>query len=102
MVVSRKEFLSLQSKVDQILVAVKSTQPQSEDHPGLQSLIERIERLETRERLDANQISLKFEMGIRSLDTSRQAEHKQFMATVYRLISQVSAIKIDLQTAIAD
>ena len=51
--VSRKEFLSLQDKVDQILVAVKSSQPQSEDLPGLQSLIDRIERMEARERLAA-------------------------------------------------
>ena len=47
--VTRKEFLSLQAKVDQILAAVKPTQPQPEDVPGPQSLIERIERLEARE-----------------------------------------------------
>ena len=51
--VSRKEFLSLQSKVDQILVAVKSTQPQPEDILGPQSLME---RMETRERLAVKHI----------------------------------------------
>ena len=102
MVVSRKEFLSLQSKVDQILAAVKSTQPQSEDHPVPQSLIKRTDRLETRERLAAERISLKVEMGIRSLDNNRQADHNEFMATAERLIFEVSAIKDNLQTAIAD
>ena len=71
MVVSRKEFLNLQSKVDQILATVKSTHPQSENNHVLQSLIERIKRLETRERLAAKRISLKVEMGIQSLDNNR-------------------------------
>ena len=102
MAVSRKEFLCLQSKVEQILVAVKSNQLQSEDHPVPQSLIKRTDRLETRERLAAERISLKVEMGIRSLDNNRQADHKEFMAAAERLISEVSAIKYYLQTTIAD
>ena len=93
MVVSRKEFLSLQSKVDQILASVKSTQPQSEDNLVPHSLIERIERLETRERLAAERFSFKVEMGIRSLDNNRQADHKEFMDAAERLVSEVSGIK---------
>ena len=53
-----KEFLSLQDKVDQILVAIKYSQPQSEDLPGPKSLIDRIEILEARKRLAAECIFL--------------------------------------------
>ena len=73
-VVTRKEFLNLQAKVDQILAVVKPTQPPPEDIPGPQSLIEHIERLETRERMTAERISLKVEMGIKSLDNNRRAD----------------------------
>ena len=64
--------------------------------------MERIERLETRERLAAERISLKVEMGIRSLDNNKQEDHKDFMAAAERLISEVTAIKKDLQAAVAD
>ena len=50
----------------------------------------------------AERISLKVEMGIRSLDNNRQADHREFMAAAERLISEVTAIKTDLQAAIAD
>ncbi|KAL7615165.1 hypothetical protein Lser_V15G05831 [Lactuca serriola] len=58
--------------------------------------------METRERLAVERISLKVEMGIRSLDNNRQVDHKEFMAAAERLISEVSAIKDNLQAAIAD
>ena len=64
--------------------------------------MEIIERLETRERMVAKRISLKVEMGIRSLDNNRQADRREFMAVAERLISEVTAIKTDLQAAIAD
>lgn len=62
----------------------------------------RVERLEVNERMDAERISLKFEMGIRSPDNNRTVDHKDFMATIERLIQEVSAIKNDLKTTIAD
>lgn len=40
-------------------------------------------------------------MGIRSLDTSRKADHQQFIATAERLITEVSTIKVELQSTIA-
>ncbi|XP_023754281.1 uncharacterized protein LOC111902691 [Lactuca sativa] len=101
-VVTKKEFLSLQAKVDQIMAAVKPTQPQPEDTPRPQSLIERIERLETREHMVVERISLKVEMGIRSVDNNRKADHKEFLAVAERLIIEATAIKTDLQATIAD
>lgn len=50
----------------------------------------------------AERISLKVEMGIRSLDTNRRVDHQDFMAAAERLITEVTAIKQGLQTAIAD
>ena len=58
--------------------------------------------METRERLDADRISLKVEMGIRSLDNNRQAHHNEFMAASECLISEVSTIKDNRQATIAD
>lgn len=101
-VVPRKEFLSLQYKVDQILAAMKSSQPQPEDFPRPQSLIDRVEHLEARERLFVEHISLKVEMGIRALDNTRKADHHQFIAIAEKLISEVSTIKSDLQSIITD
>ena len=49
--------------VDQILAAV-TTQPQQSEIVGLQSLVERVERLEAREHLATEKISLKVELGI--------------------------------------
>ena len=46
--VSRKEFLNLQGKVDQILVVVITKELQSTDVPTPQSLIELVEWLNTR------------------------------------------------------
>ena len=57
------------------------------------SLIERVERLETRERLAAEWILLHIELGIRDLDTSHFTDHKQFLATAENLISQVTTLK---------
>ena len=73
--VSRKEFLSLQSKVDQILAAVTINQPHHPDVAEPQSLAERLERLETRERMTAERLSLEVEMGIRAPDNSRTTDH---------------------------
>ena len=50
----------------------------------------------------AERISLKVEMGIRSLDNNHRADHQDFMAAVECLITEVTAIKQGLQTAIAD
>ena len=50
------------------------------------SLAERVERLETIERLAAERTSLKIEMGIRVLDNNHIVDQKEFMATVERLI----------------
>ena len=47
-------------------------------------------------------ISLKVEIGIRSLDNNRKDDHKEFLAAAERLVSEVTAIKKDLQAAIAD
>ena len=47
-VVSRKEFLSLQAKVDQILVAVTTQALQSTETPTPQSLVDRVEVLDRR------------------------------------------------------
>ena len=84
------------------MAAVKPTQPPPKDIPGPQSLIERIERLETRERMAAERISLKVEMGIRSLDNNRRADHQDFMVAAERLITEVTTIEQGLQTAVAD
>ena len=65
-------------------------------------MIKRIERLETRERLAAKRISLKVEMGSRSLDNNRQANHKEVMVAAEHLISDVSTIEDNLQTTITD
>lgn len=65
LVVSRKEFLNLQSKFDQILAAVTSKTPLNTDVPIPQTLIDRVEVLETRETLTAEITILHIEMGIR-------------------------------------
>lgn len=91
MAVTRKKFLSLQEKVDKILAAV--TMSQQTNIVGPQSIAEQIERLETRQRLAAERISLKVEMGIRALDNNRTTKHKKFITIVERLIQEVSAIK---------
>ena len=49
--VSRKEFLNLQSKVDQIMAAVSSTTPHTTLAPTKQYLLDRIEILDTKEKL---------------------------------------------------
>ena len=45
---------------------------------------------------------MKVKMGIRSLDTSRKVDYQQFMTIAECLISEVSAIKVELQAIIAD
>lgn len=84
MVVTWKEFLSLQAKVDKIL-AIVSIRHQTEA-AGPQSIAERLERLETRECLAMEMIALNVEMGIRGLDNNRTADHKEFLATAECLI----------------
>ena len=41
-------------------------------------------------------------MGIRALDNNRTADHKEFLAIAKHLIQEVSAIKAELQSTIAD
>lgn len=59
LLVTGKEFLSLQSKVDQISAAIIIHQSQQSDTARPHSLAERVEWLETREPLAAERISLK-------------------------------------------
>lgn len=98
--VSRKEFLSLHSKVEQILAAVTIPQPQQSNNGGLQSLAERVERLEERELLSAERISLMVEMGIRALDNNRTTDHKQFLSTAKNLIKEVTTLKNEIQSTL--
>ena len=100
MAVSWKEFLSVQSKFDQILAVVTTTQPQQLEIVGPQSLGERVERLEARERLAVERISLKVEMGIRALDNARTADHKQFLSTAKTLIQDVTTIKEEIKSTL--
>lgn len=86
LVVSRKEFLSLQSKFDQILATITTAQPQQSEIIGPQSLAERVERLAVRERLATGRISLNVEIGIRALDNARTADHREFLSNVETLI----------------
>lgn len=92
MEVTHKEFLSIQEKVDKIL-AVVTTPPQQTEVAISQSIVEWVERLETREQLAAERISLKVEMGIRALDNNRTANHKEFLANVERLIQESPQLK---------
>lgn len=92
--------MNLQSKVDQILAAVKSTPPEDMTRPEL--LIECIEHLEAREWLVAERISLKVEMGIQALDNNHKVDHQQIITTVEKLIYEVSSIKFELQSIITD
>lgn len=73
--VSRKEFLNLQAKVDQIVAALSSKTPQSNE-TSTQSLIDRVEILETRECMTAERIVLWVEMGIRDIENRRTVDHK--------------------------
>ena len=102
MAVTRKEFLNLQDKVDKILPVVTTPQLQQTKVVGSQSLAEQVERIETRERLAVERISLNVEMGIRALDSNRTADHKEFLAAAERLIQEVSAIKAELQYTTVD
>lgn len=68
-----KEFLSLQTKIDQILAAVATNQPQNTDY--------------------AEHMIIMVEMGIRELDNSITADHKEFISTTERLIKEVTALK---------
>lgn len=100
LVVSRKEFLSLQSKVDQILVVVTTNQSQNLEITTPQSLAERVERLETKERLAIERFTLKIEMGIWALDNNRIVDQKQFLATAENHIKEVIAFKNELKTTL--
>lgn len=97
---SRKEFLSLQSKVGHILAAITIPQPQQSEIDGPQSLAERVERLEARECLAAERISLKVEMGIWALDNNRTADHKKFLSIAKTLIQEVTSIKEEIKSTL--
>ena len=86
----------------QILATIKSSQRQSEDLLGLYSLIDRIEKLEAKERLAIECISLKVKIGISALHNNRKADHQHVISTAEKLISEVSSIKSDLQAIISD
>lgn len=100
-VVTSKEFLSLQSKIDTILVAV-TTNPSWQDPelPTPQSLVDRVECLETREKNAAERILLRIKMGIRDLDNRRTADHSQFLSTAEKLISQVVSLKEEIKSSL--
>ncbi|KAL7595290.1 hypothetical protein Lser_V15G29353 [Lactuca serriola] len=98
--VTRKEFVSLQSKVNQILTTVSSNKTQNTELPTPQSLAERVEILETRERLTSERISLKIEMGIRALDNNCTADQKQFVSTAENLIKEVTALKEEIKSTL--
>lgn len=72
LVVSRKEFVNLQSKVDQILATVTSATPQKTANSTDQSLVDRVQALETREKFYANRMLLQVEVAIRQLDNKEQ------------------------------
>ena len=82
------------------MAAITIQQPQQSNVVGPQSLVERVERLETIERLAAQRISLKVEMGIRALDNNRTADHKQFLSTAETLIQEVTAIQEEIKSTI--
>ncbi|XP_023754907.1 uncharacterized protein LOC111903362 [Lactuca sativa] len=98
--VTRKEFVSLQSKVNQILTTVSSNKTQNTELPTPQSLVERVEILETREHLTSERISLKIEMGIRALDNNRTADQKQFVSTAENLIKEVTTLKEEIKSTL--
>lgn len=90
---SRKEFLSLQSKIDQIMDVVATNQPQNTDFTTPQSLVERVEWLETKERMNEERMIIGVEMGIRELDNNKTVDQKEFISTVERLIMEVTTLK---------
>lgn len=95
--VSRKQFLGLQAKVDQILVAVSPQAPQNTECPAPQSLTEHIEVLEIREMMNAQRILLKIAMGIRDLNNRRTTYHKEFLSIAENIIKEVTKLKYDFK-----
>lgn len=85
------------SKVDQILAAITTNELQKTEVPTPQSLVERVKRLETRERMVVERMILRVEMVIRDLDNRRIAGHKDIMCKVEASIKEVTKLKDVLQ-----
>lgn len=62
--------------------------------------MERVETLETSERLLAQRVSHSIEMGIRYLDNHQTADHKDFIATADRLIKEISILKDEFNASL--
>lgn len=79
------------------MAVVTTKELKSTDVPTPQSLIELVERLETRERMVEKRMILRGEMGIRELENQRTANHKDFMSKSEDFIKEVKKLKEDLQ-----
>lgn len=89
LVVSRKEFLDLQSKVDQILATVTSATLRTIEDSIQQSLVNKSQALETREKFSADKMLLRLEMHNRQLDNQRTVDHQEFISKATYLIDEV-------------
>lgn len=95
--VSRKEFLDLKNKIDQIHTAVTCQKPlQIPSTQSTQSLDKRLTYIEQQEKWVAGRIDLRVEMGIRQLDQQRQEDHKQFIKKTEDLIFEGKELKDQL------
>lgn len=96
-VVSRKEFIDLKNKIDQILIAVTTQQsPQTPLTKSLQFLEERLKEIEQQEKWTAQRTTLGIEMGTRKLDQQRKAYHKEFIKKSEDTTSEFKDLKDQL------
>lgn len=78
------------------MVAVSSKQPQSNE-TSTQSLVDRVDILEKRERMTVERVVLRVEMCIRDLHNRRTVDHKEFMSKDEGFIKEVKELKNNLQ-----
>lgn len=79
------------------MAAVTYATPQTTEAPIPQSLLDRIEVLETREKFTAERTLLCIEMGILQVDNQRTSNHKEFISKAKDLIEEVKELRTELQ-----
>lgn len=82
------------------MVVVSTNQSQNTEFANPQSLVERVEQLETRERVATEQMIIRVKMGIRQLDNRRTVDHKEFISTAEKLILEITTLKNDFNQSL--
>lgn len=96
-VVSRKDFLDLEIKIDEILIDVSSQQPPQTSTPlTLQSFGEGLASIKVKEKWTADRILIHIEMGTRQLDQQRQSNHKELIKKVEYFLYDIKELKDQL------